>query len=482
MQAWPAAQAVVYGWTYRPFLRSGEPVIALIQSSISIVPPEVPPSAVPEPGLKPDSQIILSLQRTVCYGSCPEYTVILSNTGVTFEGGRWSAEDGTHHAPLEQDALRAVAKHMLDAGWFGLKDSYHGNWTDNPAQTITLSIDGKTKKVVDYVGTDAGMPDFVRDAEFEVDHLAGSDRWVKAASGLAMLLQAEGYDFKTYAAQSLLRSAASNGDASSVRELLAAGVARDTLAKPLQQIQTWGESWSGYDGLLTTAVRHPDVLKVMIASRVSSQNELEKNLAFVASVRAGQAESARLLLAYGADPTVSFGELKRHTDASAYWINDSTDLLTSAVKSANPEVVQLVLVTKEWKDPLRVRRGKFLVDLAYSANPENLNNLAECAHLLLQAGADVGATDDRGRTALHFARGASFAKELVEAGANVDAQDVDGNTPTFSTYDPDIFRILVRHGANLQIRNRAGQNAMQNPHRSAQEWAPIYAEFQAKPS
>ena len=389
--------------------------------------------------------------------------------------------EGTHHARLEHDALRAVAKRMLDAGWFGLKEEYRGNWTDNPTQVITLTIDGRSKKVVDYVGTYAGMPDFVRDSEFEIDHLAGSDRWVKAASGLVVLLQAEGYDFKTYAAQSLLRTAAANGDVSSVRELFAAGVPREILTKP-QQSQPWGKSWSGYDGLLTTAVRHADVLEVMIASGVSSQNELEKTLALVASVRAGQAESARLLLQYGADPAMSFGDLKRHTDASAYWINDSSDLLTSAVKSASPEVVQLVLSTVAWKDPVRMRSGRFLVDLAYSGKVESPNNLAKCGHLLLQAGANVDATDDHGRTALHFARGVPFTAELVEAGANVNAQDLDGDTPAFSTYDPEVFRYLVRHGANPMIRNKAGQDAMQNPHRSAQEWAPIYAEVETKPS
>lgn len=220
----------------------------------------------------------------------------------------------------------------------------------------------------------------------------------------------------------------------------------------------------------------------MIAFGVSSHNELEKTLALIASVRSGQAESARLLLAYGADPTRSFSYLKQHTDASAYWINDSSNLLTSAVKSANPEVVKLVLASKAFKDPLRMASGTFLLDLAYSANPENPNDIAECAHLLLQAGANVDATDDHGRTALHFARAVPLAKELVERGANVNVQDVDGNTPAFSTYDPEVFRFLVRHGANLQIRNKARQDAMQNPHRSASEWAPIYADFRTKPS
>ena len=55
MQAWSAAQAIVYGWKYRPFLQDGQSVTALVQSGISIVPPEIPPNSVPEPNLRPDS-------------------------------------------------------------------------------------------------------------------------------------------------------------------------------------------------------------------------------------------------------------------------------------------------------------------------------------------------------------------------------------------------------------------------------------------
>ena len=341
MQAWPMAQAIVYGWKHRPFLRDGHAITAVLQSGISLVPLETAPKAVAEPMLQPKSQIEISLQRTACYGSCPAYTVTLNGQGVVFEGDRFNAVAGTHHAPpLEQGALRALAQRMLNVGWFGMEEKYRANWTDNPTQTVTLTVDGQTKKVIDYVGIEAGMPDAVRDIEYEIDRISGSGRWVRAESGLTSLLHAEGFDFGSFAAQSALRTAASRGDVASVRELLAAGVPRERVSRPAEN-PAWGQSWSGFDGLLTAAARQPDVLRVMMDAGVSSQDTVDKNVALVAAVSAGNAEAARLLLQYGGDVHMNFAALRAQTDASAYWIKDSAGLLVNAIKSGDPETVKL---------------------------------------------------------------------------------------------------------------------------------------------
>ena len=116
------------------------------------------------------------------------------------------------------------------------------------------------------------------------------------------------------------------------------------------------------------------------------------------------------------------------------------------------------------------------MELAATGNREQSERRAECARLLLKAGADVHGTDDRGRTALHVAQGLPLVALLVQAGADTNAQDLDGNTPAFSTYEPGIFRFLAGHGADLTIRNHAGQTAVENPQRYAPEWALVYGE------
>jgi Ankyrin repeats (3 copies) len=395
---------------------------------------------------------------------------------VVYEGDGFNAIGGTHHAPpLEQGALRALAQRMLDARWFGLEDQYRARLTDSPTQIVTLTVDGLTKKVIDYVGIRAGMPDAVQDIEHEIDVVAGSGRWVRAESGLASLLHAEGFDFESFEAQSALRTAASHGDVTGVRELLAAGVPRERVSGPAES-PTLGRSWNGFEGLLTAAARQPDVLRVMMDAGVGSQDAIDKNVALTAAVSSGNADAARLLMRYGGDIHMNFAALQSQTGASAYWIKDSPGLLVSAIRSGDPETVQFVLAQLPLND-LQSSNGRgLLVELAATGNKEQSERRAECARLLLKAGADVHGTDDRGRTALHVAQGLPLVTLLVQAGANVNAQDGDGNTPVFSTYDPEIFRFLVAHGADLTIRNHAGQTAMENPQRYAPEWVPVYAE------
>jgi len=81
----------------------------------------------------------------------------------------------------------------------------------------------------------------------------------------------------------------------------------------------------------------------------------------------------------------------------------------------------------------------------------------------LDRGIPIDATDDNGRTALHFAaeRGHdSLVKLLVSKGARVNLQDDLGNTPLHyaaMNEHHDTMRALLAGGANTHIKNKNGQ-------------------------
>ena len=82
--------------------------------------------------------------------------------------------------------------------------------------------------------------------------------------------------------------------------------------------------------------------------------------------------------------------------------------------------------------------------------------------LLLESGARnaLYTTDDRGRTALHYAshnhsRGSRIVKVLIESGADVNAMDADGHTPLWwvaSWGYPETVYELVQYGAEVDKR------------------------------
>jgi ankyrin repeat protein len=95
---------------------------------------------------------------------------------------------------------------------------------------------------------------------------------------------------------------------------------------------------------------------------------------------------------------------------------------------------------------------------------------------LVNAGADVRATDNGGKNALHYAAGSpsdssALMSKLIDLGADPNATDQDGNTPlhfavptlTYEESDPDCrpkVVALVKSGAKINALNKAGETPM----------------------
>ena len=87
--------------------------------------------------------------------------------------------------------------------------------------------------------------------------------------------------------------------------------------------------------------------------------------------------------------------------------------------------------------------------------------------LLIDAGADVSATNDEGMTPLHIAQCASAVKALVAAGANVNARARGGMTPLIvqsteggDTGSLETMATLLKAGADPNVKDDDGQTAM----------------------
>jgi ankyrin repeat protein len=85
------------------------------------------------------------------------------------------------------------------------------------------------------------------------------------------------------------------------------------------------------------------------------------------------------------------------------------------------------------------------------------------AEFLLENGADVNATCDRGCTALHDAYSGEMIDLLITQGAKVDAQNNEGATPlhfSVECEDFDTVEPLLRNNARTDIENKGGETPL----------------------
>ena len=132
-----------------------------------------------EPTPENAGPVEIVLDRTPCFGFCPDYTVSISGDGgVLFEGRRFVNVTGEQRAQISPAEVQALLARFDAIGFDGLQNEYRGQMTDLPTTTITLTRNGRTKSVLDYGGFSAGMPQAVRDLQDEIDRVAGTSRWV----------------------------------------------------------------------------------------------------------------------------------------------------------------------------------------------------------------------------------------------------------------------------------------------------------------
>jgi hypothetical protein len=128
--------------------------------------------------------VLITLQRTPCFGFCPDYVVSIDGDGkVAYNGGRFVGVSGPQHGKASQQDVEALLRAFDALHFETLHDAYRANVTDLPSQIITLTRNGHTKRVVDYAGASVGMPQAVTALEIEIDRVANTAQWVRGPGG-----------------------------------------------------------------------------------------------------------------------------------------------------------------------------------------------------------------------------------------------------------------------------------------------------------
>lgn len=118
------------------------------------------------------------LDRSMCYGTCPDYALTVEPDGkITFVGRNFTGTKGTATATLSKEQLVELARAIKKADFFSLKDEYRASVTDMPTYTLTVQMGGHKKTVVNY----AAGPRRIYLLEDIVDQLTDSSQWIKCS-------------------------------------------------------------------------------------------------------------------------------------------------------------------------------------------------------------------------------------------------------------------------------------------------------------
>ncbi len=119
--------------------------------------------------------VLITLERTTCFGTCPKYKVTIDAKGnVTFDGEKFVKAEGrqTDRIPVARVAeLLATADRIK---FFDLEDKYTALVTDLPTTFVTITRGGRTKRIMDYYGAPGGL----HQLEAQIDEAAGTKRWI----------------------------------------------------------------------------------------------------------------------------------------------------------------------------------------------------------------------------------------------------------------------------------------------------------------
>ena len=133
---------------------------------------------------------LITLKRTDCFFTCPDYMVTISADGkVVFEGNANVKVKGKSETTISPEKVQLLIKSFEKAKFFSLRNSYSLPEDgcriydgDAPSATISIVLNGKSKSIDHYLGCHQKKGTAVRaliKLENLIDDLTNTAQWIE---------------------------------------------------------------------------------------------------------------------------------------------------------------------------------------------------------------------------------------------------------------------------------------------------------------
>ncbi|HXM50709.1 MAG TPA: DUF6438 domain-containing protein [Pyrinomonadaceae bacterium] len=135
-----------------------------------------------------DQTGLITLERGVCFGTCPSYIVTLAADGtVTWEGRDFVKTKGKATAHIKPEAFNKLVREFERIKFATLDDKYQPGTpgcgpsaTDMPSAQTSINLNGKTKSVLHYYGCrDSEVLRTLTALEHKIDEVIDTEKWIK---------------------------------------------------------------------------------------------------------------------------------------------------------------------------------------------------------------------------------------------------------------------------------------------------------------
>lgn len=126
---------------------------------------------------------LIKMERTICYGTCPSYTLsILENGKVNFNGREYVAHEGEATGMMSQENLDELTKMIRQSHFMEIPSNPEckSRMTDHPSIFLTIRLDDKQHGITHYQGCKGFQyEEELYDLEESIDSLSGAEKWVE---------------------------------------------------------------------------------------------------------------------------------------------------------------------------------------------------------------------------------------------------------------------------------------------------------------
>ena len=135
-----------------------------------------------------ESDPVITLERTACFGTCPVYRVsILEDGTVLYDGDRFVTMTGEQTGEITPETVELMVEAFEKAGYFDWNESYNENsFGDLPTVITSVTRGGLTHRIERYSG-DYTAPFALSFLEFWIDQMTNTALWTGAQPNISII-------------------------------------------------------------------------------------------------------------------------------------------------------------------------------------------------------------------------------------------------------------------------------------------------------